>query len=472
MFQPQFDNWIRHKFIGLNTKVPLITGDYTKYINFDNAASTPAAKEVYTQVKKFLPWYSNVHRGAGFKSQLATEIYEEVHNIVADFIGANKEKNATIFVKNTTEAINKLSFSLNLSQDDVIITTLMEHHSNILPWRDKAQVEYVQLDETGRLNLADLKHKLNKYKSKVKLVTVSGASNVTGYINPIHKIAQLVHDYNSQLLVDAAQLVPHRPVDIKPNNSSEHIDYLAFSAHKMYAPLGTGVLVGPKDTFTQQSPDYSGGGTIKAVTLDDTTWANLPDKEEAGTPNIIGAVALGASIKFLNKIGWSKIIKHETKLLNYTLQELQKIEEVQLYGDMPTGSARKQVGVIPFNIKSLSHALIASILANEGGIGVRNGCFCAHPYLHFLLDLSSKEIKNFKENISQDNYSSSHPGLVRISFGCYNTLAEVNRLIKVIKSIIHRQKKGQDLTNPYNFNPTTGEYEPQINFNYQDYFTI
>ncbi|GAB6099358.1 aminotransferase class V-fold PLP-dependent enzyme [Halanaerocella petrolearia] len=471
MFKSSFNSSIRKEIVGLNTKVPLITGGYANYINFDNAASTPSFKAVYYKVRTFLNWYSNVHRGAGFKSQVATEIYEEVHNKVAEFVGANKEENTIIFVKNTTEAINKLASSLNLNQDDIIVTTLMEHHSNILPWRDKANLLYTKLDKSGRLDLTDLRDKLEEHHDKVKLVTISGASNVTGYINPIHKIARLVHKYNCKLLVDAAQLIPHRLIDMKPDNDPEHIDYLAFSAHKMYAPFGTGVLVGPKEDFLEQSPDYSGGGTIKAVTLNDTTWANLPDKEEAGTPNIIGAVALGASINFLEKIGFERIIKHETKLLNYTLHQLKQLKEVELYGDMKTDSVKKQVGVIPFNIKSIPHTLVAAILANEAGIGVRNGCFCAHPYLHFLLDLSPEEVKHLKRKISQDDYS-YYPGLVRISFGCYNNQAEVNRLIKVIESIINKQKKGIDLETNYNFNSSTGEYRPKNNFNYNKYFRL
>ncbi|AGB40332.1 selenocysteine lyase [Halobacteroides halobius DSM 5150] len=471
MFERSFASLIRKEIIGLDTQVPLMNNGFTKYVNFDNAASTPAFKVSYYKVKKFLHWYSNVHRGAGFKSQIATKIYDDVHNIVANFIGADKDKNTTIFVKNTTEAINKLSYSLNLSDGDIVITTLMEHHSNILPWRNKAKVIYLQLNENGRLDLTDLKSKLEKYGKRVKLVAICGASNVTGYINPIHKIARVVHNYNSQLLVDAAQLIPHRPIDIKSNNNPEHIDYLAFSAHKMYAPFGTGVLVGPKDTFLQQGPDYSGGGTIKAVTLDDTIWANLPDKEEAGTPNIIGAVALGATIKFLEKIGFKKIVKHENKLLNYTLDQLQQLEEVKLYGAMKTGNAKKQVGVIPFNITSIPHSLVAAILANEAGIGVRNGCFCAHPYIHYLLGLTDKEINQSKKALAQEDYSQK-PGLVRISFGSYNTTKEIDHLINTLQKIIKRQQSGFDLTKNYEFDSTSGEYMPKKDFNYDHFFKL
>jgi len=471
MINAYFLKKVRQEIIGLNTKVPLITGNHTKYINFDNAASTPSFKRVYYKIKNFLDWYSNVHRGTGFKSQLSTEIYEEVHHLVTQFVGANPKDNTVILVKNTTEAINKLANSLNLSKEDIIITTLMEHHSNILPWRDKAEVIYINLDKDGYLDLNDLEDKLKTYRSKVKLVTVSGASNVTGYINPIHKIAKLVHNYNSKLLVDAAQLIPHRPINMMDNQEAKHIDYLTFSAHKMYAPFGTGVLIGPKDSFKNIRPDYSGGGTVKAVTKDDVIWADLPNKEEAGTPNIIGAVALGASIKEIQNLGWPDLIKNEEYLTKYTLKELQKIDNIELYGKMKSKTSLDQVGVIPFNIKGVPHSLTAAILANEAGIGVRNGCFCAHLYLQHLLELGQEDINQFKSNIIKGDQSQK-PGLVRMSFGCYNTPSEVDKLIEALKKITLLNSQGTDLTTNYTLNPKTGEYKSKTNINYRQYFRL
>ncbi|TDX59313.1 aminotransferase class V-fold PLP-dependent enzyme [Orenia marismortui] len=471
MIDKTFLHKVRNQIIGINTKVPLINGKRIKYINFDNAASTPSFKRVAYKVKEFLYWYSNVHRGTGFKSQISTKIYDEVHDLVANFFGVDTKNNTIIFVKNTTEAINKLSNSLNLSPKDIIITTPMEHHSNLLPWRDKSKVIYINLDQDGRLDLDDLEEKLKEYKDQIKLVAISGASNVTGYINPIHKIAKLVHNYDSKILVDAAQLAPHRPIDVKDDTSSEHIDYLVFSAHKLYAPFGTGVLIAPKSTFAGNKPDYTGGGTVKAVTLDDVIWAGLPDKEEAGTPNIVGALALGESIQLLNKLEWEKIIQNEDYLSNYTLKQLRKIDEVILYGTMKSDTTTNQVGVIPFNIKGIENTLVASILANEFGIGVRNGCFCAHPYIHHLFGLSDQEIEKVKGDISKGIYTHKY-GLIRISFGCYNTLAEVDRLIYAVKDIIARKKAGIDLTTNYEFDNKTAEYKPKNNINYSKYFKL
>jgi selenocysteine lyase/cysteine desulfurase len=179
----------------------------------------------------------------------------------------------------------------------------MEHHSNDLPWRNKYNVDYIKVDDNGRLCLYDLEKKLLKYKKEVALVTVTGASNVTGYKNPIHDIAELVHKFDAKVMVDAAQLIGHSCLDMKPDNSSQHIDYLAFSAHKMYAPFGTGVLIGPEYDFVKGEPEYRGGGTIDIVTHDLIRWAEPPHKDEAGTPNIMGVVALSEAIRTLNSIG-------------------------------------------------------------------------------------------------------------------------------------------------------------------------
>ncbi|WP_408955051.1 aminotransferase class V-fold PLP-dependent enzyme [Natroniella sp. ANB-PHB2] len=459
MFSTNFNQQVRKEVIGLNTKVSVSKNRYLQYINFDNAASTPSFKQVFKKIEDFLSWYSNVHRGTGFKSQISSEIYEKTHQVIGNFMGVDLKKNTIILVKNTTEAINKLANSLQLSSEDIVITTLMEHHSNILPWRNKAQVVYSDLTSSGHLDLNDLEKKLKKHQKKVKLVAVTGASNVTGVLNPIYDIARLAHQYNAKILVDAAQLAPHRPINIKPNHSPEHIDYLAFSAHKMYAPFGTGVLIGPQETFQNQPPDYSGGGTVKSVTLDDVIWANLPDKEEAGTPNIIGAVALQESIKTIEQLGWQNIIKAEKELITYTLKKLQQLPKIKLYGLNDLKNPSKNVGLISFNIKPLPHSLVATILAHEAGIGVRSGCFCAHPYVHQLLNLTSAEIKKFKEEIKKNNFSTS-PGMVRISFGCYNTKKEVDRLITTLKSIIERITINFAFSTQYSLNPKTGEYCP------------
>jgi selenocysteine lyase/cysteine desulfurase len=424
-----FESGLRNLVAGVDTKVPLANGSYITAVNFDNAASTPPFISVLNDIIKFAPWYSSIHRGNGYKSVFSTNIYEAGREIVMDFVKGDKIRDIVIFTKNTTESINLLAYKLaDKSRKSVVLSTFMEHHSNDLPWRNKFIVDYVEVDRYGRLNLDDLEYKLAKYRGRVKLVTVTGASNVTGYINPIHYIAQMAHKYGAKILVDAAQLAAHSPIDMKPSNSPEHIDYLAFSAHKMYAPFGIGVLIGPKDQFEQTEPVYKGGGTARIVTSRIVQWEESPEKDEAGSPNMLGVVALIAAIKNLKAIGLNKIAQHENNLTNYALSELRKIQDIQIYTSY--GYEEEKVGIIPFNIKGIYHGITAKILADEDGIAVRNGCFCAQPYVRKLLRLNSREIMYYL-----NNKGVPLPGMVRISFGLYNDYTEVDRLINALKRI-------------------------------------
>ncbi|MEJ6952337.1 aminotransferase class V-fold PLP-dependent enzyme [Natronospora cellulosivora (SeqCode)] len=422
----------RQDVLGVDTMVPLINNKISKYINFDNAATTPPLKVVMEALNEFAPWYSSIHRGKGYKSLLSSKLYEEAREIVANFVNADLKKNTIIFLKNTTEAINKIAYRYCQSekkQNCVILSTDMEHHSNDLPWRDKYTIDYINIDNRGLLSLEDLESKLIKYKEKTRLVTVSGASNVTGYINPLHKIAGLCHQYGAKLLVDGAQLVPHEVVRMKRKNENENIDFLVFSAHKMYAPFGIGVLIGPKEFFNKGEPEDKGGGTVKVVTHKEVYWDNPPYKDEAGTPNIMGVVALTAAIKKLQELGMRKISTYEEELTMYTLAQLKNIPEIDLYNY----KSAKKVAIIPFNIKGLSHEKVAKILAEEYGIGIRNGCFCAQPYIQKLLKVSENDIiKHIK------NPQGEHPGLLRISLGMYNEKEEVDYLLKSLNDIINK----------------------------------
>lgn len=316
----------RHLVVGSDIKIPLHNGQLTTAINFDNAASTPPFVSVVEEIVNFSTMYSSIHRGTGYKSQYSSQLFEEARSIVMEFVKADPLQDTVIFVKNTTEAINKLSYRLwEGNQQSVILSTCMEHHSNDLPWRNKFQVDYVQTDPYGKLSLEDLESKLIKHKGNVRLVTVTGASNVTGYVNPIHKIAELAHRYRAKILVDGAQLVPHNTVNMKPKNPLYHIDYLAFSAHKMYAPFGIGVLIGPKEAFNQGNSEIVGGGTAETVTHDWVVWEKPPHKEEGGSPNVMGVVALVAAIKTLTAIGMRNIDHYENQLTNYANMRLQSI---------------------------------------------------------------------------------------------------------------------------------------------------
>ncbi|MGV8983710.1 aminotransferase class V-fold PLP-dependent enzyme [Clostridium sp.] len=418
----------RDLILGLNKNVPLISGKSVTAINFDNAATTPPFKSVMKDIADFAPWYSSIHRGEGFKSQLTTRLYEDSRNNVSKFVNSDSN-NTVIYVKNSTEAFNKLS---NLLYDpykkNVILTTDMEHHSNDLPWRDKFIVDYISIDASGRLSLDDLETKLNKYENYVKLVTITGASNITGYKNPIYDVAKLVHRFGCKLLVDGAQLIPHAPFIMTSENTEYNIDFLIFSAHKMYAPFGTGVLIGPKNILDNCIPDLVGGGTVDIVTHDFIKWNDSPERHEAGSPNVIGAIALSSAIKTLSKIGMTNVDKIEKNLTAYAISQMKNIPNLKIYCDISKEIDR--VSIIPFNINGIDHATVAKILSYEWGISVRSGCFCAQPYLAKLLNISSEFAQNRIAN--PDLY---RPGMVRISFGLYNSYSEIDILVYALTKI-------------------------------------
>jgi len=413
---------------GKNSVVKIANGKSVHYVNFDNAATTPPLNAVLMEIMDFAPTYSSVHRGTGYKSVVSSQLYEEGRDKVLDFVKADKEKYTAIFLKNTTECINKLSYRLyDYLKDKIVLTTYMEHHSNMLPWTSKYRSEYVEIDEKGRLDLYDLEMKLKKHRGKVGLVCVTGASNVTGYTNPIYKVAKMVHKYGAKIFVDGAQLIPHMEFDMKPIESDEHIDFTAFSAHKMYAPFGTGALIAPKEIFYGGYSETIGGGTIKFVSIDDIIWADVPDKEEAGTPNLMGVVALTKSIEVLSEIGMKNIEEYEKSLTSYALGKMANIPNLILYDDF---DVENKVSIISFNMEGLHHTELADILGEQGGIAVRNGCFCAQPYVQKLLRIPRKEVKSYR-----DKDKNQQPGMVRVSLGFYNDTNEIDLLIYLLKKI-------------------------------------
>ncbi len=452
--------------IGHDTDVPTLNGE-KRYINFDNAASTPTFKPIAEAVTEFLQWYSNVHRGTGFKSQLSSWAFEKAREICAEFVGADLQRQVVLFTKNSTEAINKLANRLSLSPKDVILTTLMEHHSNELPWRRAGRVAHVGLNPDGTIDKDHFKFLLDNFKDRVKLVAISGASNVTGYINDIDYFAKEAHNIGARILVDGAQLIPHRPVNMKPADPVHRIDYLVFSAHKMYAPFGVGVLVGDRDTFEQGDPLEVGGGVVDIVTLEEAYWTDLPEKEEAGTPDIVGVVATSRAIRLFQSLGWDGIINHEAELTRYALQKLKEIPAVHVYGDSDPDNARNRLGVISLNVEGKPHALVAAMLSYEGAIGVRSGCFCAHLYVKELLKVGDEDSKELERQILQRDRSNL-PGTIRMSFGIYNTKEEVDRFVEMIKKIADDETVGD-----YQLNKEKGEYTPKgFELNLEDYFKL
>jgi len=457
-----------HLFSGVDATVPLLDGSERKYISLDNAASTPALKTVQHAVNNFLTYYSSVHRGTGFKSQISTHAYENAREIVIQFVSADPETNVCIFVKNTTEAINKLARRFPFTNDrNIVLSSGMEHHSNDLPWRTNANTIHIGLTQDGQLDILDIEAKIEQYANQVALVAITGASNVTGYINPIHHLAECAHAVGAQIVVDCAQLAPHRKIDMLPPDNPKHFDYVAISGHKMYAPLGTGALIGRRDTFERGDPDLTGGGTVEIVTLDEVVWADPPDREEAGSPNTVGAVALAAAIKQLEALGMDNVAQHEADLTAYALIKLAEVPGLKIFGDKNPKNANERLGVIPLKIDTIPHFLVAAILGYEFGIGVRSGCFCAHPYILHLLELTSSEAEAVRDTMLAGD-KSDMPGLVRASFGLYNTFEDIDALVEAL----HKISKG-DYTGEYVQDDSTGEFTPKgWQPIYDDYFSL
>jgi selenocysteine lyase/cysteine desulfurase len=343
----------------------------------------------------------------------------------------------------------------------------MEHHSNDLPWRQKARVYHIGVHNDGSLDEEDFDRLLDQYAGRVKLVAVSGAQNVTGYLNPIHRLAAKAHAAGAKIAVDAAQLAPHRTIDMRPDDDPGHLDFVAIAGHKMYAPYGTGALIGPTLVFAQGLPDQVGGGTVNMVTVDDVHWNSPPDRDEAGSPNVVGAVALAQAILSLQEIGMDALADHEAELTAHILRRLQQIDGLELYGPDDPERAGERLGVIPFSVRGMDHYKVAAALSFEAGVGARNGYFCAHPYLLRLLGISNEEAVLHQREI-RNGTRVGLPGLVRISFGCYNTIEEVDHAADALAHIA-----AGDIEGDYERDPISGAYWPRgFEPEYERYFVL
>jgi selenocysteine lyase/cysteine desulfurase len=285
-----------------------------------------------------------------------------------------------------------------------------------------------------------MENRIRAHTGLLSLVTVTAASNVTGTIPPVRRIARLAHEHGALIALDATQIVPHRPFRMGDPEDPERIDFIAFSAHKMYAPFGTGVLVGPRWLFEEGAPDMVGGGTIHAVTEDEIIWARVPERDEAGTPNVPGALALASSIKTLKSIGMDNVAEHERELTRRALAKLAHIDGITLYGQKDARLTDDRLGVISLNVAGMGHGKVAAILAHEWGIGVRNGCFCAQPYVRELLGISVEKMQGIVKKLAAGDHTTV-PGTVRISLGVYNTADEVDYAIEALGSIVSHGPK-------------------------------
>jgi len=435
---PPTGRWRDH-FAGVDLPVPVLGGDTVTGINFDNAASTPPLKRVRDAVTAFSEVYSSVHRGTGYKSRMATEAYEQARERVAEFLGVDEKSQVVIFVKGTTDALNRIAAEQARLDGRQVLVTEMEHHADLLPWRHRSGHIMVGLTPDGHVDLDAIEHALHNSGGKIGLVAISGASNVTGFISPIHEVAQLAHRHGALVSVDAAQLAPHRRIDIRDAGDPGHLDFVSFSGHKMYAPYGAGVLVAPRDFFAG-APEVMGGGAIRIVTWDDTVWADLPDREEAGSPNVIGAVALGVAIETLVELGFDEMLRHEDELGDRLLKALSGIPGVTVLGGPDSRRGTERLGLASFVIDGVHHGLAAAALSHEWGVAVRNGCFCANPYVFHLLNMTKEAVEQVEGEVAAD-HRQALPGAVRASLAPYNNQAEVDRFADAVRHVARGELK-------------------------------
>ena len=377
-------------------------------IYLDNGATTQKPKSVIDKISDFYEnSNANVFRGIYKNAETATEAYSKARELIARFINADAEE--IIFTNNSTDSINSLSYAIDAlipEEKNEIVLTEMEHHSNLIPWQQLAmrknmKLKFIKLKSDFTLDLDDA---LEKITEKTAIVSVTHISNALGTINPVSQIAEIAKKNNAIFVVDASQSVPHIKVDVKEIDC----DFLAFSGHKMLAPTGIGVLYGKKDLLEKISPFRFGGGMIKSVTPNTAEFADLPQKFEAGTPNIAGAIALGESVTYLNKIGMKNIVSWEQKLVKYLIEKLKKIQGIEIYNP----GIGKTSGILSFNISGI-HPHDTASLMDDYRISVRAGHHCCMPLMKSL----------------------GLQGTVRVSFYFYNTFEDIDKIIEAIKNI-------------------------------------
>jgi selenocysteine lyase/cysteine desulfurase len=387
--------------IGASTQVPLVRGGFVRYANLDYAASAPALRAVADRVAELLPLYASVHRGAGYASAVCTSAYESARETVAAFVGA-REDDVAVFTRHTTDALNLLASAV----PGPVVYLDIEHHANLLPWQTR-DGRVVTAQATAAATLDAVRAELDR--EPAALVSVTGASNVTGECPPLAGLVEIAHARGARIAVDGAQLVPHRRIDI----AAAGFDYLAFSGHKAYAPYGAGVLVGRRDWLEAAPPYLAGGGAVRAVRLDGTDWAGVPARHEAGTPNVLGTVALATACRAIASLPVGAVAAHEDELraaLAAGLRAVDGVSVLRLWEDHEA----ERLGVLSFTVGKYPAALVAQYLSAEHGIGVRDGAFCAHPLLARL---------------------GVTGGAVRASLGLGSTIADVDRLIAAVAEL-------------------------------------
>lgn len=424
---------IRQYVVGLDEPIELDDGTTQPMINFDNAATTPALKPVMDAVNEELLMYGSIGRGFSQKSNHSTDVYVENRDKVLDFVGADPALYTCFYVNSTTDGLNKLASALVESEDDLMLATRMEHHANDLPWRERCNEIYAEVDEQGRIIYDDIERLLTENEGRVKYVCVTAASNVTGYITDVHRVAKMAHEHGAKIIVDGAQIVAHRHFSMMGDTPEENIDFFVFSAHKMYSPFGGGAVVGLWEVLTQHMPEFYGGGIVKLVRDSEVSYKSAPEVYEAGSPNYPGVVGLGRAIEVLQEVGFDAIEDHEKKLNKRMIDGLSKMDGVIIYGDRVNIDDR--VGVVTFNFEGINSYVLAQRLSSAGGVATRRGAFCAHPYVWRLMGISDEDAANYENCMDRNT-----PGMIRVSFGIYNTEEEVDQFLKILENEVKEMR--------------------------------
>ncbi len=430
---------IRNYVVGVDEPVELADGTMQPMINFDNAATTPSLVPVMNAVDAEMKMYGSIGRGFSQKSNHSTDVYLETRDTVLNFVNADPNVYTCFFVNNTTDGLNKLASALVESESDLILATRIEHHANDLSWRERCNVIYAEVDEQGRIIYDDIERLLTEHEGKVKYVTVTAASNVTGYVTDVHRVAKMAHAHGAKIIVDGAQIVAHRQFSMKGDTPEEDIDFFVFSAHKMYSPYGGGAVIGPWEVLQEHMPEFYGGGIVKLVTDYDVKFKDAPDSYEAGSPNYAGIVGMAEAIRVLQEVGFDAISEHEQVLNRRLIDGLKKLDNVIIYGD--TENISDKVGVVTFNFSDINSYILAVKLADTGAVATRRGAFCAHPYVWRMMGISDEEAATYENCIDMKT-----PGMIRVSFGIYNTEEEVDRFLEILSGLLEESRSATQLT--------------------------
>ena len=446
---------LQASFIGCKTEYPTVDGKRGPRVYLDSAASTLMMEPAYEVGREFLKHYASTHSDLHYAARGASHAFEWAHERVLEFVDADPATYCCFFAGNgATAGFNRMAASLSRARPErgIVLISEMEHHSNDLPHRHhNAQTIHIpcmgEFERYGGLDMDKLRAIFDEHGENINYIAVTGASNVAGAITPLAEVAALAHAVGAFLIVDGAQMIAHAPLSM----NDADIDVLVFSGHKIYAPGSPGAVIAKKSVLNAIKPAELGGGMVDDVYLEEfMPTATLPDREEAGTPNIVGGIMLGAVLDLLTRAGMDKVREKEIGLIDFAWNGLKDIEGVSVYGPEPSEVPR--TGTIAFNIKGFDHGLTAAALNDYHNIQVRNGCFCAHPYVRELLKREMWEMDIDPDAPNAEADVERKRGMARASLGLYTTQADLEALLVGVRDLVERRDEILSLYEPVGSN--------------------